>query len=83
MLFKQQMKLFGTKYVKDFVHQKNVCTFIISFCNHISMKKACFLVVFCIFAAMLLSSCRSSKPCPAYRTVISYEEQPASTDLPG
>ena len=45
--------------------------------NHTSMKKACILVVLCLFAGMLLSSCRSSKLCPAYRTV-SYTEQPAS-----
>jgi len=41
------------------------------------MKKACILVVLCLFAGMLLSSCRSSKTCPAYRSV-SYIEQPAS-----
>ncbi|MDR1173128.1 MAG: hypothetical protein LBL24_11810 [Bacteroidales bacterium] len=46
------------------------------------MKKACILVVFCLFAGMLLSSCRSGKPCPAYRSV-SYVEQPASITLPG
>jgi len=41
------------------------------------MKKACILVVLCLITGMLLSSCRSSKPCPAYRSV-SYIEQPAS-----
>jgi len=41
------------------------------------MKKACILVVLCLFAGMLLSSCRSSKTCPAYRSV-SFTEQPAS-----
>ena len=45
--------------------------------NHTSMKKACILLVLCLFAGMFLSSCRSSKPCPAYRSV-SYIEQPAS-----
>ena len=45
------------------------------------MKKACILVVFCIFAGLALSSCRSSKPCPAYRTVSSIE-QPANVDQP-
>ena len=47
------------------------------------MKKACILVVFCILAGLALSSCRSSKPCPAYRSVNAYVEQPASTDQPG
>jgi len=46
------------------------------------MKKACILVVICLFAGMLLSSCRSSKTCPAYRSVTSVE-QPASTTQPG
>jgi len=46
------------------------------------MKKACILVVLCLFAAMLISSCRSSQLCPAYRGV-SFVEQPASTTLPG
>ena len=45
------------------------------------MKKACILVIFCILAGLALSSCRSSKPCPAYRSV-SYVEQPAITDQP-
>ena len=38
------------------------------------MKKACVLIVLCLFAGMLLSSCRSSKPCPAYRGVSSVEQ---------
>ena len=47
-----------------------------------TMKKTCILVVFCLFACMLFSSCRSSKLCPAYRTV-SCVEQPASTTQQG
>jgi len=39
------------------------------------MKKACILVVLCLFAGMILSSCRSGKLCPAYRSV-SYIELP-------
>ncbi len=46
------------------------------------MKKACVIIAFCLFAGMSLSSCRSSKPCPAYRSVSSVE-QPVSTTLPG
>jgi len=46
------------------------------------MKKACILVVFCLLAVMALSSCRSSKPCPAYRSV-TYAEQPVSATQPG
>jgi len=42
------------------------------------MKKASILLVICLLAGMLVSSCRSSKPCPAYRGV-SYIEQPVST----
>jgi len=46
-----------------------------------SMKKVCILVVLCIFAGLALSSCRSSKPCPAYRSVSSVEQtaDPAQT----
>ena len=46
------------------------------------MKKAHILVVLCLLAGFALSSCRSSKPCPAYRSVYSHVEQPASTDQP-
>jgi len=47
------------------------------------MKKVCILVVLCLFAGMLLSSCRSSKACPAYRSVNAYVEQPVSPEQPG
>jgi len=47
------------------------------------MKKACILVVLCVFAGMLLSSCRSSQACAAYRSVNAYVVQPASADQPG
>ena len=46
------------------------------------MKKACILIVFCILAGLALSSCRSSKPCPAYRSVTGFVEQPVSSDQP-
>ncbi len=42
------------------------------------MKKACIILAICLFAGMVFSSCRSSKPCPAYRSV-SFVEQPATT----
>jgi hypothetical protein len=76
------MKLFTRKYVKVFVFLIIICIFTFSNHNHFSMKKACILVVFCLLAGMLLSSCHSSKTCPAYRSV-SYVEQPASTTQPG
>ena len=33
------------------------------------MKKVCILVVMCLLAGMALSSCGSSKACPAYSSV--------------
>lgn len=46
------------------------------------MKKMHILIVLCLFAALALSSCRSSKTCPAYRSV-SYAEQTVSETLRG
>jgi len=43
------------------------------------MKKASVLAVMCLLASMLLSSCISSKPCPAYRSV---DPRAASVELP-
>ena len=50
------------------------------------MKNACVLVVICLFVGMLLSSCGSSKPCPAYQSVspvTSLVELPSDNNLPG
>jgi hypothetical protein len=46
------------------------------------MKKVCIILVFCLFAGMFLSSCGSSKPCPAYRSVTGIE-QPLSGNPQG
>ena len=43
------------------------------------MKKVCLVVVICLFLGMLVASCGSSRPCPAYRSV---SPVTASVDLP-
>jgi hypothetical protein len=44
------------------------------------MKKACIIAVVCLAAGMFFSSCRSSRSCPAYRSVTSVE-QPVNNTL--
>jgi len=78
----RKIETFGNKIRKKFVSSKKNVILPFYFINVMSMKKACILVVLCLFAGMLFSSCRSSKPCPAYRSVTSVE-QPASTTQPG
>ncbi len=46
------------------------------------MKKVCIVLVVCVLAGIVLASCGSSKPCPAYRSVSSVE-QAASTSQQG
>ncbi|MDR3093101.1 MAG: hypothetical protein LBU62_00455 [Bacteroidales bacterium] len=38
------------------------------------MKEIGIMLIICVFAGMVLSSCVSNKPCPAYRTVSSVEQ---------
>jgi hypothetical protein len=46
------------------------------------MKRVLIVLVVSIFAGMVMSSCVSSKPCPAYRSVSFVEQTTSSTDLP-
>ncbi len=40
------------------------------------MKKVCIILAFCLLSGVIMSSCRSSQACPAYRSV-TMVEQPA------
>ena len=60
-------KRFPKKKYIFFVHQNIVIIFAVL--NFDFMKKVSILIVSCFAVGMLLSSCGSSKPCPAYRQV--------------
>lgn len=46
------------------------------------MKKVVIVLVICVFAGIVLSSCVSNKPCPAYRTVSSVEQTVEQSQQP-
>jgi hypothetical protein len=46
------------------------------------MKRVLIVLVVSMFVGMVMSSCVSSKPCPAYRSVSSVELTTHPTDYP-
>ncbi|MDR0713761.1 MAG: hypothetical protein LBF89_05830 [Bacteroidales bacterium] len=46
------------------------------------MKRVLIILVVSVFAGMVLSSCISNKPCPAYRSVSFVEQTTSQAELP-